>query len=96
MSGAELPIHRADLLVASILPLLSLLAERLNGRNIVSQTLPCQYAQLNLSDVEPTRVLGSVVDLHAVRQSFGLLRLKHFRERGLWLIHHLLGKRWGL
>ncbi len=37
---AELPVHRADLLVTMILPLLNLLTEVLDGGNVVGQTLP--------------------------------------------------------
>ncbi|MFL5696389.1 MAG: hypothetical protein ACJ797_04710 [Ktedonobacteraceae bacterium] len=37
---AELPVHGADLLVAMVLPALNLLAEVLDGGNVVGQALP--------------------------------------------------------
>ena len=40
----KLPVDHADLLVPLILPLLRLLAEFLNSRNVVGQTLSRQHA----------------------------------------------------
>ncbi len=41
---AELPVHRTDSLVAMILPVLNLLTEVLDSRNVVGQTLPRKHA----------------------------------------------------
>ena len=41
---AELPVDRANTLVPMLLPLLRLLTEFLNSRNIVGQALPRQHA----------------------------------------------------
>jgi hypothetical protein len=60
ISRAELPVHCADSLVAMILPTLNLLTEFLDGHNIASQTLPCQYNQFDLGNIEPARMLGGV------------------------------------
>lgn len=77
---AELPVDRADSLVALLLPLLNLSTEVLNGGNVVGQALPRQDTQFNLSDIEPTGVLGRVMDLQAIGQSFGLFRREDFVE----------------
>jgi len=63
---AELPVDRADLLVALILPLLRLLTKFLNSRNVVGKALPCQHTQFDLGNIQPTRMLRGVVDLQAV------------------------------
>ena len=72
VSRAELPVHRAYLLVAVVLPKLYLLAEVLNGGNIVGQALTRQHTQFNLGNSEPVRVLRRVVDLQTIGQGFGL------------------------
>ena len=79
---AKLPVDRADLLVAMVLPKLYLLTKVLNGGNVVGQALPCQHAEFNLRDIEPTGMLRGVVDLQAIGQGFSLFRREHFVERG--------------
>jgi hypothetical protein len=92
ISRAELPVDRADSLVAMLLPLLGLLTEILDGGNVVSKALPCQYTQFDLGNIQPTRMLRGVVNFQAVDQGFGLLRRKHFIERGgrvrIQIVHH--------
>src|SRR5258708_17717330 len=75
-----------------LLPTLDLLAKVLNRSNVVCQALPRQHREFDLGDIQPTRMLRGVVDLQAVDQGFGLLRQKHFIERGwcvrIEVIHH--------
>ena len=78
---AELPVHRANLLVAMILPALNLPTEVLDSGDIVGQALPCQDTQFDLGNIEPTRMLGGVVDFQAVDEGFCLLRRKYLVER---------------
>jgi hypothetical protein len=66
ISGAELPVHRANPLVALLLPALNLPTQLLDGGNVVGQALPCEHREFNLGDVEPTGVLGGVMDLQPV------------------------------
>src|SRR5258708_13049370 len=75
---AELPVDRAHLLVAVVLPLLDLLTELLKGGNVVGQTLPRQHAQFALADIEPARVLGRAMALQATTPAFVPLRSKPF------------------
>ena len=89
---AELPVDRADPLVAMVLPALNLLAEVLDGGNVVGQALPGQHTQFDLSNIEPAGVLGGVMDLQSIRESFGLFRRQHLVERGgrvgIEVVHH--------
>src|SRR6266702_4748725 len=88
----KLPIDRADLLVAMVLPALHLPTKFLDSGNVVSQALPRQHTEFNLRDVQPTRVLGGVMDLQPVREGLGLFRRKDFVERGwrvrIEVVHH--------
>jgi hypothetical protein len=79
----ELSVDGANALVALLLPLLNLTTKLLNGGDVVSQALPRQDAEFNLSNIEPTGVLGCVMDLQAIGQSFGLFRREDFVEGGL-------------
>lgn len=84
---AELPVDRADSLVAMLLPALNLPTELLDGGNVVGQTLPRQHAQFDLGNVEPAGMLGGVMDLQTLGQSFGLLRRGDLVERaGVWVL----------
>ena len=80
ISDAELPIHRADSLIAMLLPTLNLVTEVLDGGNVVSQTLPRQHAEFDLSNVEPAGALGGVMDLQPLGKGMRLCRGKHFVE----------------
>jgi len=70
---AKLPVHRANSLVAMLLPELNLLTKLLNLGDVVRQALPCQPAQFNLGNIEPRSMLEGVMDFQTVDQGFGLL-----------------------
>src|SRR6266700_3313899 len=76
----KLPIDRADLLVAMVLPALHLPTKFLDSGNVVSQALPRQHTEFNLRDVQP------------VREGLGLFPRKDFVERGgrvrIEVVHH--------
>jgi hypothetical protein len=63
ISGAELPVDRADLLITMLLPALNLLTELLDGGNVVGQVLSLTHIQFNLGNIEPARMFGRVMDL---------------------------------
>ncbi len=44
----------------------------------VLQTLTCKYAQFDLCNIQPTTVLGRIVEFKALHQSSGLSRSKRF------------------
>jgi hypothetical protein len=79
---AESPIHCTDPLVALLLPVLNLLAEVLDSRDVVGQALSGQHREFDLGNIQPTGMLGGVMDLQPVREGLGLFRRKDFVERG--------------
>ena len=72
ISGGEVPADCRLRLIAPVLPLLGLLTELLHGRDVACQALAHQHAQFNLGDIQPTGVLGRVMNLQLDGQSFGL------------------------
>src|SRR5260370_22245515 len=81
ISSTELPVRGADSLIAMILPALDLLTQFFHGGNVVRQALPRQDTQFNLGNIQPTCMLGSVMNLQTIGQGFGLLRRKNLVER---------------
>ena len=73
-------------------PRLDLFDERGLRRDTAPKALTTQMAEFDLSHVEPTAVLGSVMDLSFIRDSFRLRRIKSFIKRcfgvGIEIVHH--------
>jgi hypothetical protein len=81
ISDAELPIHRADSLIAMLLPTLNLVTEVLDGGNVVSQTLPRQHAEFDLSNVEPAGVDAACNGSPTARQGHAPVQGETLRRR---------------
>src|SRR3989337_2760771 len=92
IGSSESPIYLACAGIPALLPRADLLMEgRLVGDPSV-QTLPTQNTQVDLGHIEPTAVLGRVVNLQLVGKALGLGWRKRFIQRawamGVELIHH--------
>src|SRR5487761_892458 len=79
----EPPVHRGMLLVALPFPGTNLLRKCLRVGDAPFQALLVQDRQLDLGHVQPTTVLGRVMEFQAISNPLGLLRLEGFVERGL-------------
>ncbi len=56
ISRGKLPAHRSTRVIAHGLPLLDLVTERLDRRDVVRQALTDEDAEFNFGDVEPAGV----------------------------------------
>src|SRR5919109_2167083 len=63
IQSGELPVHPFWGCVAPLFPLLCFLCERLQVWNPAIEALHRQDTELDLSDIEPTAMLGGVMDL---------------------------------
>jgi hypothetical protein len=59
--------------IASVFPSRDFLFEDVNGRNPTIQTLPREHGEFKFDYIEPTAVLGGVVELQPVENSSGFL-----------------------
>ena len=79
-------------MVASPFPASDLIVQSLLVRNASVETLTSQDTQLNLSHIEPTTMLGSIVNLQLIKNTFGFRWLERFVERrgyvGVELVVH--------
>ena len=67
IGGGEAPVHSHHVPVALVLPGVNFPAQHLLIRNPAVQALPGQHSDFNFSHVQPTPMLGGVVNL----QTFG-------------------------
>src|SRR5688572_5187098 len=81
ISGRESPVHLAACGVAVRFPGRNLPRQVGQVWNALVQALPSQHAQFDLRHVQPTPVLGCVMQLQLLRQPPGLLRRKGFIQR---------------
>jgi hypothetical protein len=90
--GGEVPFYPNGFLVPLVCPRLHLPTEGLFVRNSAFQTCPDQCAQLNFRHIQPTPVLGSVMELKPLPQPVGFSRIKGLIERcrpvSVEIIHH--------
>ena len=75
--GSEAPVHSHHVPVALVLPGVNFPAQRLLIRNPAVQALPGQHSDFNLGHIQPTPMLGGVVNL----QTFGDTPRFHRLER---------------
>ena len=75
--GGEAPVHSHHVPVALVLPGVNFPAQHLLIRNPAVQALPGQHSDFNFSHVQPTPMLGGVVNL----QTFGNAPRFHRLER---------------
>jgi len=88
----EAPVNLARRCVACFFPRTYLLSQPIIVRQTLSQTLAHEHAELNLDHVQPTAVLGRVVDVEPIGNPLRLGRREGLVERrdgvGVELIHH--------
>ena len=82
-------VKRQSIAACGVAPLLPGGDLRLEGREVGHapvQALAAEDTQLDLGHVQPTAVLGRVVDLQLVRQPFGLLSDERLvQAAGVWV-----------
>lgn len=81
IGGGEVPINPLLRRVAPGFPRLGFLTQGIQIRHPTVQALPGEDTEFQFGDIEPTPVLGGVVNLQALRQTPGGLRLEGFVER---------------
>ena len=89
--GCELPVDVIRSAVPLALPSSNLLRQTAPVIDSAGEALPPQHAEFAFGDVQPTAMLGRVVDLQTLREPPGFLRRKRFVERrrrvGIQVIH---------
>lgn len=78
--SSELPLDGAALGISIALPGTHLGLQALAGCNSTIQALAAQDADLYLCHVQPTGVLGRVMELHPVKQTGRVAATQHFIE----------------
>ena len=78
ISRGEAPIYRSLMGVAFGFPRQSFTSQKIPIRDMITQTLSTENTEFNLSHVEPTAMLGSIVKLQPVQYTSGLGWLKGF------------------
>jgi hypothetical protein len=78
--AGELPLDGATPLVAIGLPDVYFALQKVYAGDSTIQALATEDADFDLSHVQPTRVLGSVVKAHAAQQFAGRLAAQHIVE----------------
>ena len=81
IQGGKLPVHAFLGRIAPLFPLFGFLSERLHIWYPPIQALQGQGTELDLGDIEPTTMLGGMVDLQTRGQPTGLLGRKRLIER---------------
>jgi hypothetical protein len=66
--GSELPLDGSLRSVASLLPRVDFALKEVSTGHASVKALPAGDADLDLRHVQPTRVLGRVVELHSVQR----------------------------
>ena len=67
----KVPLNGSLLGIAGLLPGIDFCLQNLSAGNASVQTLPTEDAHLDLSHIDPTRVLGRVVELHSTQEFLG-------------------------
>ena len=81
IGGSELPINPLLSRVAPGFPRLGFLTQGIQIRKPTVQALPGEDTEFQFGDIEPTAVLRGVMNLQALRQTPGGLRIEGFVER---------------
>ena len=80
--GGEAPVHRGSVGVAPLLPCGDLGAQRLLIGDAPIEALALKDAELDLRDVQPTAVLGGVVEIQPTEDVLGLCGRERLVEGG--------------
>ena len=78
--SSEPPFDGSSLVVARLLPSINLGSQQVAVGDSPVQALTTQDADLDLRHVQPTRVLGCVVELHATQEPCGRAPAQHIVE----------------
>ena len=65
---SEVPLNGSLFGISCLLPRIDFGLQKVAAANAPIQALPAQHADLNFRHVQPARVLGRVVELHATQQ----------------------------
>ena len=89
---SEVPLNGSLFGISCLLPRIDFGLKLLAAANSPIQALPAQYADLNFRHVQPARVLGRVVELHATQQLRGRTLAEHIVEApsevGVQVVQH--------
>src|SRR4030042_3843557 len=83
--GGKLPVDSLLPCVAFLFPCLRFVAQRVHVRYSSAQALTTQGTEFYLGDVEPTAVLGRMVNLEAFCKTPSVLGLKCFIKRSYFM-----------
>jgi len=76
--GGERPVHSFGTVVSISFPCCDFGLHGCHLSDPAIETLPFEYAQFDLCDIEPTAVLGRVVNIQSLGQPHGFFRLESF------------------